>query len=295
MLVWSLGAFLAAAPAPVISIGSKVGVNGGAVLPSPFFTGTLTLTPPGTRTSTGGVTLAPSPGWVMGSFTVTGTPGDAFRVSTVGNTPTLIGALHPGNTMSYSNVTFLPATGTLSATPTTIYFGLRVSVQTSGNNPSDTYAGTVSLRVRDTTANLNGVAETFSVKVFATPPAINLTAGANLAFGAVLAGPSPGTVTVTPAGGRSFTGGAGLLGAAGWNAATFTVGGAPYAAFTVSYPSHVTLSPGTTVWVDTFTGGSSTLNAAGSATISMGGTLHLPAGQSPGAYSATFLVTAAYN
>jgi hypothetical protein len=117
-----------------------------------------------------------------------------------------------------------------------------------------------------------------------------------LAFGSVIAGPTPGTVTISTAGVRTTAGGVVAYGAAGYNAATFTltVWAGPNRNYRVILPANTTLTgPGTPMTVDTFTSnpssGTATLWVA--VPISVGATLHVGANQAAGSYSGTFTLT----
>ena len=77
-----------------------------------------------------------------------------------------------------------------------------------------------------------------------------------LAFGEVSAGVTPGTAVVSPAGVRSFTGGAMAGNPGGVTSASFTVTGIPLLTYGITLPGSVVLSSGgNTMTVDTFTTG----------------------------------------
>ena len=124
---------------------------------------------------------------------------------------------------------------------------------------------------------------------------ITLTLNTGMVFGKVVAGATPGTVVLTPAGARSATGGAKLGNAAGAGATNFLVGGPPLTGYSIVLPASATLTSGSnTMTVNAFTstpGGSGTLSVLGSQALTVGATLQVGASQAAGAYSGTFNVT----
>lgn len=137
-----------------------------------------------------------------------------------------------------------------------------------------------------------------------TPIAISKTADLN--FGSFAADSNEtGTVVIATGGGRTFTGGASAVGTGAGTvaAASFDVTGEGTATFSIALPSSsVTLTRATgteTMSVGTFVSdpaGTGTLSG-GAATVNVGATLSVAAGQVAGTYSnATGLpVTVAYN
>ena len=128
---------------------------------------------------------------------------------------------------------------------------------------------------------------------------ITLSKGTDLRFGELFVGPSSGTCIVTPEGARSSSGGVGLGGSFSTGAASFTVGGDPLAAFSVTLPGSADMTNGGDgMTVDAFTSdptGAGQLDALGSQTLNIGATLNVGANQAPGSYSGLFNVTVAYN
>ena len=128
---------------------------------------------------------------------------------------------------------------------------------------------------------------------------ILLTANSALGFGQIVATTAPGTVTVTPAGLRSASGGVLLGSGFGVSPASFTATADPNASYGITLPAAATLSGGgSSMTVDAFTsslGGLGTLGGGGTQTVSVGATLHVGAGQRPAAYSGTYDVIVAYN
>ena len=133
---------------------------------------------------------------------------------------------------------------------------------------------------------------------------ITLVKVTDLNFGSVVPSAAAGTVTVTPAGTRSVALGAGTAGAAGFNAASFTVGGEGAATYAITLPAaavvitngtdnmNVTGFTSTPAATGTISGAPST---AGTQALNVGATLNLGINQNPGVYLGTFSVTVAYN
>lgn len=122
----------------------------------------------------------------------------------------------------------------------------------------------------------------------------------DLAFGNIAAGPSAGTVTVATDGTRNGNGGVILIEAGNVNsAAQFSIIGYASATFAITLPSDIEISNGTSqMTVDNFIsdlGATSTLDGNGEATLNVGATLNVNAGQEPGLYTGSFDVTVAYN
>jgi len=133
------------------------------------------------------------------------------------------------------------------------------------------------------------------------PIAIANTADMN--FGNVAVGASAGTVILTPAGGRSTTGGVTLPAVTGTvTAAAFNVTGQANFTYAITLPAAATTitSGANTMTVDTWTSNptpTGTLSAGGSQALTVGATLNVNANQPAGTYvSATpFTVTVNYN
>lgn len=122
----------------------------------------------------------------------------------------------------------------------------------------------------------------------------------SLSFGSFVAG-NGGSVTVSTTGKRSG-GGVVLIPSSLGTAAQFTVSGDPNATYTIQLPVNDVVSltgPGNGMFVNTFTstpsGAGGNLGAGGSQALSVGGTLNVGSGQTPGSYSGTFSVTVSYN
>lgn len=121
-----------------------------------------------------------------------------------------------------------------------------------------------------------------------------------LAFGKFVAG-AGGSVSVSPAGGRSASGGVVLVPSGAGAAAQFAVSGDANVTYAISLPADgtVSLASGTnSMAVNTFTSSPSstgTLGAGGAQTLSVGATLSVGSNQAIGSYSGTFDVTVNYN
>jgi hypothetical protein len=130
---------------------------------------------------------------------------------------------------------------------------------------------------------------------------IAIAAGAPLNFGTITASAVAGTVVITPAGARSVTGGVGAVtdGANAPTAGVFTVTGAAGYGFSITLPASATITSGVnSMTVNTFAStpsGSGTL-VGGTATVNVGATLNVGAGQASGlTYNGTYPVTVNYN
>lgn len=134
---------------------------------------------------------------------------------------------------------------------------------------------------------------------------IKITKAADLSFGTIASGDSAGTVTVTPAGVRSVSGGAVAIGG-GATAAKFDVTGSGTMTYTVTLTSDATLSDGTNTMVFTriadtsasaITSGDVTSGAltAGKQSIYVGGKLDVAANQVAGTYTGNITAVVEYN
>lgn len=129
-----------------------------------------------------------------------------------------------------------------------------------------------------------------------TPIAINKTSDMN--FGNVAVNTNPGTVVLTPASGRSTTGGCSLSGGT-VTAAAFTVTGVAGVNFTITLPASVTITDGSTnMTVDAFSSSpvSPAVLAGGTVNLTVGATLNVNGSQAPNIYTtaAPFTVTVNY-
>lgn len=125
-----------------------------------------------------------------------------------------------------------------------------------------------------------------------------------LAFGKFVAG-SGGSVTVSPGGVRSASGGVVLVPSGPGAAAQFSVTGDPSVIYSITLPANGVVSltsGGNSMALNNFTSTPSAstpstglLSAGGSQTLSVGATLSVGSNQASGSYSGTFDVTVNYN
>jgi len=136
-------------------------------------------------------------------------------------------------------------------------------------------------------------------KVIAPISASN-TGSTNLNFGTISRSSVAGTVIITADGQRSSTGGVSILTSSLFTAAPFAVSGENSAGFNLTLPDNddvkMTRTGGTEeMEVTDFTHNSGlALSSSGSATFSVGATLHLDADQVAGDYTGSFNVTIDY-
>lgn len=149
------------------------------------------------------------------------------------------------------------------------------------------------------TANADTNSDSVNANASATVIApVTLVKTADLLFGAVVASTLyPGTVTVSPAGGR--IGSNLILSSADLgNPASFYLTGNPGVGFSINLPSSIILTgPGNSMQLTTFTSSPASIgsfNASGNATINVGGTLTVGANQAAGVYSGSFSITVDY-
>lgn len=283
------------------SITKYTNISLGSIVPGASPGTAILNAPSGTRSSTGGTNLGPSLGTSLGTLTLSGKAGNGWAIVAGSGIPFNLNRAG-GGTITVTTVVFEPSatnTGTFPASGTTgfYYLGVSASVGTSAVTPAGDYTGSITLRVNDTTNGRNGTT-TFTVTA-KVDPVITLAKLTDLRFGDIFTGPTAGTVTLSPAGARSATGGAGLGALSPVGAATFTVTGAPSATYAITLPASITLSaPGGTLTVSPLTSSPSLtglLNASGTQSLAVGGTLAVAANQTDGNYTGTFNVTVAYN
>ena len=129
---------------------------------------------------------------------------------------------------------------------------------------------------------------------------LNLTANANLGFGKIMATATAGTVTVSPMGAITSSGGVVLGNGSAASAANFTVQGQPNASYSITLPTSVVLSGGGSSmtadsFLDSHHNGMTVVGPTGMASFTAGATLHVAARQPSAAYSGTYSVTVSYN
>ncbi len=123
----------------------------------------------------------------------------------------------------------------------------------------------------------------------------------SLSFGSLVAG-GGGTVIISPAGHRTAGGSVILIPSVPGHAADFSLQGDPDATFYVDLPSDGSVKltgPGADLSLTGFTseptGAGGQLNSGGTMDLSVGATLEVGSGQSPGEYSGSFTVIVNYN
>lgn len=166
-------------------------------------------------------------------------------------------------------------------------------------------------RPRRLTAGVIAVAVVLSgsILVASQTPAfggpISITLQANLEFGTIAGdGTFPGAVTIDPVTGNKTVGGGAYDFGGLHSRAEFEVKGTRYATFTITLPASVTLnSGGNSMTLNNFTStpsGTGVLSTAGDlpgngkATVCVGATLQVGAGQAAGVYSGAFTVIVNY-
>ncbi|RWW91747.1 DUF4402 domain-containing protein [Flavobacterium cerinum] len=160
------------------------------------------------------------------------------------------------------------------------------------------------------TFSLFGLLSTTSVFAQATASAnasativtpISISKNTDMNFGNIATNGTVGTVVLSPASGRTFTGGVSLPATTGTvTAASFTVQGSGSYTYAITLPSSVIITSGSDqMTVNSFTSTPATTGtlSSGTQTITIGATLNLIASQAQGSYtSATpFAVTVNYN
>ncbi|SDF67942.1 DUF4402 domain-containing protein [Chitinophaga filiformis] len=132
-----------------ISITKDVDMNFGNVAVRSSAAGTVVLTPAGTRSATGGVTLPNTAGTVTAaSFTVSGTSGYTYTITLPS---TALNITSGSNTMTVTNFTSSPTpTGTLTGGSETLTVGATLNV--SAAQPAGTYVSATPFNV---TVNYN--------------------------------------------------------------------------------------------------------------------------------------------
>ena len=128
---------------------------------------------------------------------------------------------------------------------------------------------------------------------------ISITKVTDLEFGTFVASTSPGTITMTPAGSVSAAGGVTQINGGSISAAAFTVAGEADQTYSITLPGAVSLNgtlEGDALSLDGFTSTPDVSGVIGTdATISVGGTLTVPANSKADIYTGTFDVVVNYN
>jgi hypothetical protein len=128
---------------------------------------------------------------------------------------------------------------------------------------------------------------------------ITLTNTQGLAFGNIASSNAIGSVTISPAGARTHTGGVTPSVIGTFNNAIYNATGEANATYTISLPASVNITSGSnSMVVNGFTSdpaATGLFSGAGTQTINVGATVNVGASQPTGDYSGTYDVTIAYN
>ena len=129
---------------------------------------------------------------------------------------------------------------------------------------------------------------------------IAITKATDLEFGTFVASATPGTITMTPAGSVTTSGGVTEISGGSKSAATFTVSGEAGQSYVITLPTtDVVLSSlveGESLTLNAFTSNPTDNGVIGTdGTISVGGTLAVPANSKADTYTGSFDVTVNYN
>jgi hypothetical protein len=127
------------------------------------------------------------------------------------------------------------------------------------------------------------------------PITLEHVSGAALNFGTFTTGDAGGSVVVDQAGAGTATGEVTLLGGSVEAADAFTVSGDANRTFTITTAGGSVTNGTDTMNFTTSADASGTLDAAGEAALSVGGTLTIAGGESAGSYTGSYNVTVAYN
>lgn len=129
---------------------------------------------------------------------------------------------------------------------------------------------------------------------------ITITNQTGMIFGDLSSSNSSGTITISPDGTRSETGGASINSATSGGPATFEVTGDANGVYSITLPTSVTINSGGgySMIVDSFTSNPSvngSLDASGRQTLLVGSTLNVGVLQPFGSYTGVMAVTVDYN
>ena len=128
-----------------------------------------------------------------------------------------------------------------------------------------------------------------------SPLTLTHDAGATLNFGTFTSGETGGTVVVTRAGNGSATGEVSLMSDSVEAADAFTVSGDPSRSFSIATGAGTVDSGANSMAFTTDARANHTLDAAGAATFTVGGTLTVGGDQAAGIYTGSYNVTVTYN
>jgi len=129
---------------------------------------------------------------------------------------------------------------------------------------------------------------------------ISITKTADLSFGTFVASASSGTITLSPGGVVSTGGGVTEISGGDVSAAAFSVAGETGQSYQITLPSADVILTGTaaenSLTLNTFTSNPTDTGVIGTdGTVSVGGTLTVPANSQADTYTGTFDVTVNYN
>lgn len=120
-----------------------------------------------------------------------------------------------------------------------------------------------------------------------------------MAFGDLSSSAQAGTLTISPNGVRSTTGGVTVNTAVAGSSAAFDVQGTPNASYSVSFPASLNMTNGTnSIVVDNFSyspNATNVIGAGGQVTLFVGATLNVKSNQAFGSYTGQLSVTIDYN
>lgn len=128
---------------------------------------------------------------------------------------------------------------------------------------------------------------------------ISIQKDTDMSFGTFVSSAVPGTITMTPAGAVSAAGGVTQISGGTISAAAFTVSGETDQTYAITLPGAVSLTgtvEGDILSLDNFTSTPENSGVIGTdATVSVGGTLTVPANSKAGLYTGSFDVVVNYN
>ncbi|HJW09635.1 MAG TPA: DUF4402 domain-containing protein [Holophagaceae bacterium] len=265
-------------------------VNGSSVA------GAVSIDVAGTRTVTGGVSLGSATGVTQGQVLVTNTNASGNNLAFNCASPTLTTAFTGG----LSAGTVWPVTPTTANLPlvgnsATFFRGATVNIP--ANAIPGTYTATFSAFVaRNGNCASQVVNYTFTISVTVVNDTITITGVSGLDFGKLISGATSGTLTLSPAGATSASGGVTTFGGLA-SACVLTISGGANRNYTITLPANGAVTatgPGPAMGVNNFLSapsGTGNLGAGGSQNLLIGATLSVAANQTDGSYSGSFDVT----
>ena len=309
MLRWMLALLLltgaAAVRAQNFTVAKLADMNVGTVYPGAT-AGTVTLSS-NSVLSYGAPVTGLGPGTAT-SFQVTNTnpSSNTIRVGCAASDPT--GTLTgPGGNLTTSVWTYSTNSIPLPNKGDTGTFSVGVTVGIPANLASGVYTGTFT-GIAHGNGSCTGQSQNFvfTLTLNVVGP-ISLSKVSDLVFGDIVALGALGTVTVSPSG--TVYGGGASSGPAPSTIASFTATGGLNTNYQITFTGSATAGQGSvtlnsgansmTASLQSYVNGSATaqgtLNAAGTQTFQVGGTLTVGAAQAEGTYAGTFTVAVTYN